>query len=481
MALVIPSNTEPTSAALTLPGASATIPPAADVLAVLETLIEEQEDVLVGRTPTSARLTAEAAAHLAGGVASNWQAAPPCPVWISHGAGSHVVDVDGTDYVDLHAGFGAMLVGHAHPAIVAAVQDRVTRGTHFAQPTSDVIDVSRELARRFELPLWRFGNSGTEATMDAVHLMRAATGRSRVIKVEGTYHGHHDTVQVSVYPGPSEAGPPMRPLSVPEGAHVPREMARLTVVVPFGDLEAVERAFCEYPDEIAGMIIEPMMMNIGMIAPPDGYLAALRDLVHQHGAYLAFDEVKTGFAVAPGGMIERSGVVPDLVCVAKALGGGVPCGALGGTRELMGCIADGTYEQVGTFNGNPLTMAAARATLFEVLTPDTYRRFEALRDVMVDGATDVLRRYGLPGTVSSAGAKGAAVFHDAPIRNYRDFLTYDAQWGHAHWCFQHNGGVYLPPWGKCEQWTISAQHTEADVRRFVDNLETFARTLHERR
>jgi glutamate-1-semialdehyde 2,1-aminomutase len=270
----------------------------------------------------------------------------------------------------------------------------------------------------------------------------------------------------------------MRPLSVPTEGGIPREMARLTVVVPFGDLEAVERAFCEYPDEIAGMIVEPMMMNIGMIDPPDGYLAGLRAITHRHGAYLTFDEVKTGLAVAPGGMTERSGVVPDLVCLAKALGGGVPCGAVGGTKQLMGYIVDGTYEQVGTFNGNPLTMAAAQATLTEVLTDDAYRRFDALRAVMVDGATDVLRRYGLPGYVSAVGAKGAVVFHAERIRNYREFLDYDSRWGHAHWCFQHNGGVYLPPWGKAEQWTISAQHTHADVRRFVDNLETFARALH---
>jgi glutamate-1-semialdehyde 2,1-aminomutase len=461
MALVIPSTTADTT--------------------ILDGLIEQAERALLERTTTSARLTAEAAPTLAGGVASSWQAAPPCPVWISHGQGPHVFDVDGTEYVDLHNGFGAMLVGHAHPAIVEAVQARVLRGTHFAQPTEDVIAVSRELQRRFGLPLWRFGNSGTEATMDAIHLMRAATGRARIIKVEGTYHGHHDAVQVSVYPDLDEAGPPSRPLSVPAEAGIPREIARLTVVVPFGDLEAVDRAFCEYPGEIAGMIVEPMMMNLGIIAPPDGYLAGLRDLAHRHGAYLAFDEVKTGLAVAPGGMIERSGVTPDIVCLAKALAGGLPCGAIGGGEELMGLIADGTYDQVGTFNGNPLTMAAARATLTEVLTPDAYRRFDELRDVMVRGATDVLRRNGLPGFVSAYGAKGAVVFSDVPLRNYRDFVEYDGRWGHAHWLYQHNGGVYLPPWGKCEQWTLSAQHTVVDARRFVDNLESFARAVHSAR
>jgi glutamate-1-semialdehyde 2,1-aminomutase len=457
------------------------IPSKADELAALDGLIEQQERQLIERTPASARLTREAATTLAGGVASSWQAAPPCPIWVSHGRGSRVFDVDGMEYVDLHAGFGAMLVGHAHPAVVRAVQERVEIGTHFAQPTEDVIAVSAELSRRFGLPLWRFNNSGTEATMDAIHLMRAATGRARIIKVEGTYHGHHDAVQVSVYPELDEAGPARRPLSVPAEAGIPRDVARLTVVVPFGDLEAVERAFAEYPGEIAGMIVEPMMMNIGVIPPPDGYLAGLRDIAHAHGAFLTFDEVKTGLAVAAGGVTEWSGVTPDLICIAKALGGGLPCGAIGGVEALMGLIADGRYDQVGTFNGNPLTMAAARVTLLDVLTPEAYRRFDQLRAVMVDGATDILDRYHLPGYVSAYGAKGAIVFSDQRLRNYRDFVAHDGRWGHAHWCFQHNGGVYLPPWGKCEQWTISAQHTVEDVSRFVANFETFARAFRDAR
>ena len=169
-------------------------------------------------------------------------------------------------------------------------------------------------------------------------------------------------------------------------------------------------------------------------------------------------------------------MTPDLVCLAKALGGGVPCGAIGGRRELMGLIAEGRYEQVGTFNGNPLTMAAARAVLTEILTDDAYPHFDRLRATMVGGAEEILGRYGLPGHVRSYGAKGAVIFHDR-LRNYRDFLAYPDQWGNAHWLYQHNGGVFLPPWGKCEQWTISVQHTDEDVQRFVANLERMAAEL----
>jgi glutamate-1-semialdehyde 2,1-aminomutase len=444
----------------------------------MDALIEQQEKVMLKRTTKSQAMRAEAESVLAGGVASSWQDAPPCAVWIDYGKGPRIWDVDGFEYSDFHGGFGVGLAGHAHPAIVAAVQDRVTKGTHFAQPTEDAIVVARELSKRYGLSQWRYNNSGTEATMDAFHLMRVATGRTKVIKVEGSYHGHHDAAQVSVYPELEEAGPVDAPNSVRYSTGIPDPMAQLTVIVPFGNLEAVERALATHSGEIAGMIVEPVMMNIGLIPPPPGYLGDLKELLHKHGAWLAFDEVKTGFGLAPGGATELFGVTPDLLCTAKSMGGGLPCGAIGGVPEIMNLIADRTYEQVGTFNGNPLTMAAARATLQDVLTPDAYRHLDTLREAQVKGCEDILRRYELPGFVRAFGAKGAVIFAES-LDNYRDFLDYDDQWGNAHWLYQHNEHVFLPPWGKCEQWTMSVQHTMEDVDRFVANLETFARELRE--
>lgn len=445
--------------------------------AVLDRLIAAEEERFLARTPRSRALLDEAVGVLPGGVASSWQSAPPQAVWLDRGHGSRVFDVDGNEYVDLHNGFGVMLVGHAHPAVVAAVQQRVTAGTHFAQPVPDLLPVARELARRFGLPQWRFANSGTEATLEAVQLMRAATGRSRIVKVEGSYHGHHDTALVSVYPDLDEAGPAEAPRSVPEHGGVPEPVARLVSVVPFGDLAALRRVLDAHPGEIAGLLIEPIMMNVGIIEPPPGYLEELIEECHARGVLVAFDEVKTGLTIAPGGAVEHFGVTPDLVCLAKAMGGGLPCGALGGTEAVMSRITDGTYEQVGTFNGNPLTMAAAKATLCEVLTPAAYRHLDALRERMVDGARRVLADHRLRGYVQAIGAKGAVIFSDRRLRDYRDFVAYDARWGHAHWLYQHNGGVFLPPWGKCEQWTLSVQHTVDDVDRFVANLERFAEAL----
>ena len=332
------------------------------------------------RQPRSTELIALAGEHLAGGATSNWQIAEPQAVWMSHGQGSKVYDVDGNEYVDMHGGYGASIAGHAHPAIVAAVSDRVRRGTHFAQPTEDAIWIAGELSRRFDLPLWRFANSGTEATMDAVHLARALTGRDLIIKVEGCYHGHHDSVQVSVLPEADEIGPREHPTGVAGNSGIPSAIRDLVIVVPFNDADAVARALAEHRGRVAAMIVEPVMMNAGIIPPDDGYLAAIRDLVHAAGALLIFDEVKTGFTTGPGGVTASSGVVPDIVCLAKALGGGIAVAAIGGTRTVMSAIADGRYEQVGTFNGNPLAMAATRATLTDVLTPQAYAHLDGLAD-----------------------------------------------------------------------------------------------------
>ena len=457
---------------MSLPSATDSTAPAA--LADLDSRIAEQEAVFLRRQPRSAELVARARRSLAGGATSSWQVAEPQAVWLTHGAGSKIYDVDGTEYVDLHGGYGVSLVGHAHPAIVRAVTDRVARGTHFAQPTEDAVVVAEELARRFGLPLWRFGNSGTEATMDAVHLMRAATGRDIVIKVEGCYHGHHDSVEVSVLPEADQAGPAERPLSVPGNTGIPQAFVDLVVVVGFNDAAAVDRVLRENPGQVAGMIVEPVMMNAGIIPPDPGYLEAIRDLLHEHGALLAFDEVKTGLTVSPGGVTAAMGVTPDIICLAKALGGGLPVAAIGGTDEVMGLIADGTYEQVGTFNGNPLSMAAARATLLEALTPEAYARVDRLRVRLHEQVTGVLAEHDLPWHVVTIGAKGCVSFLDRPVRNLRDFHDVDERLGHLHWLVQHNGGVFLPPWGKVEQWLISVQHEEEDADRFVANLATFA-------
>ncbi len=446
-------------------------------MAKLPEIIEEQEEIFLRRQPESARMAAQARRSLAGGVTSSWQITAPQAVWLSHGRGSKVYDVDGNEYVDLHGGYGASLAGHAHPAMVEAIRSQAGLGTHFAQPTANAVAVADELTRRFGLPQWRFANSGTEATMDAVHLMRSITGRDLIIKMEGCYHGHHDSVQVSVTPEADEAGPADRPAQVPASSGIPRAITDLTLVATFNDLASVERLLAGHPGQVAGLIIEPIMMNAGIILPEPGFLAGLADLVHAHGALLTFDEVKTGLTAGPAGATGLSGVTPDIICLAKAIGGGIAVAAIGGTREVMAHVADGSYDMVGTFNGNPMAMAAARAMLCEVATGDAYQRIDALRARAVGGIEREIARAGLQAHVVAAGAKGCVVFSPRPVRDFRGFLDIDDRYSHAHWLFQHNGGVFLPPWGKIEQWLISVQHDESDIDRLIRNFGEFAQAV----
>jgi glutamate-1-semialdehyde 2,1-aminomutase len=445
--------------------------------ATLKEIIAGQEEIFVRRQPNSAHLAEAAQQHLAGGVTSSWQITAPQPVWLSHGHGSKVYDVDGNEYVDLHGGYGAALAGHGHPAIQEAVTAQVSRGTHFAQPTPNAVAVARELARRFGLPRWRFANSGTEATMDAIHLMRSITGRDLIIKIEGCYHGHHDSVQVSVAPEPEQAGPAAKPYSAPSSTGIPKAITDLTLIATFNDLDSVARLLETHQGQVAGMIIEPIMMNAGIIKPEPGYLTGLKTLLHQHHALLTFDEVKTGLTVGPGGVTRQEDVQPDLITLAKSLGGGVSVAAIGGTETVMDHVANGGYEMVGTFNGNPLAMAATRAMLTEVATPEAYQHIEKLRLQAKTGIEQAIAASTLSAHVVTAGAKGCVVFATEPVTSYRGFLGVDDRYSHAHWLYQHNGGVFLPPWGKIEQWLISVQHDEADIDRLIDNFAVFARAV----
>ena len=442
----------------------------------LDEIIENEERIFMSRVPKSVEMHQQASKSIPGGVPSSWASSRPTPIWVSHGEGSHVWDVDGNKYVDFHSGYGANVVGHANPAVVAAVQQRVTLGTHFAQPTPDVIVVAEALTKRFGLPKWRFCNSGSEATMDAIHLMRAVSGRDLIIKIEGSYNGHHDSVLVSIFRSTSELGPQQEPWRVP-GAGVPQAIADCVRIVPYNDLDALERTLTMYAGQIAGMILEPMMMNAGIIAPQDGYLKGVREITQRHGVLLAFDEVKTGLVVHHGGATKLYGVTPDIICLAKALGGGVPCGAIGGTDEVMSAITDGRYNQVGTFNGNPLTMAAARAVLTEIMTEDAYAQANELGAYILKNALSTLHSYGQSAYGFQAGFKVCVVFNDKPAKNYREFLKISTGISHLHFLKQFNGGVFLPPWGKSESLTLSIAHTKSDADQYISNLVAVGKTL----
>ena len=436
----------------------------------LAALIAEEEARFVETHQASRAMCERGSAALAGGVASSSQLTSPWPVYLAEGSGSRVVDVDGNEYIDLHGGYGAVAVGHGHPKIVETLARRGARGTHFAQPTEEALEVAAELQRRIGLPLWRFNNSGTEATMAAIRLMRAKTGRDLIVKVEGSYHGHHDAVMVSVTPPDSAIGDVASPIAVAQTPGLPDAVVDLTRVVPFNDLDALERVLDAHRGEIAGMIVEPAMMNVGIVMPEDGYLQGVKDLLHAHGALLAFDEVKTGVTIDYGGATTRFGVTPDIVCLAKSIGGGVPCGAFGGTEEVMDVVASGAMPQQGTFNGNPLTMAATLTALREILVPEAYVELERLAELLRAGCDEVLADCGIAGYTTAMAARGAITYSATPVRNYRDALAIPGRIAYANWLVQLNRGVFMAPWGKLENWTISVAHDAEDVQRFVANF-----------
>src|SRR5215204_6384486 len=384
----------------------------------IKELIDREERVLNERTAGSGRMYERARGSLSGGVASSYQLREPWPIYLERGDGPHVWDVDGNEFYDFHNGFGSMVQGHAHPAIGAAINERYALGTHFAAPTEDAVVVAEELQRRWNLPRWRYTNSGSESTMDAIRIARAYTKRDTVMKIFGSYHGHHDTVMVSIGVEYDKIGDRDNLESLPYGAGIPQATVDMTVAVPFNDAGAMERRIKRLDAEgrkPACVIMEAAMMNLGVVLPEDGYLAEVREICTRHGIVLIFDEVKTGLCIAPGGATERFGVLPDMVTLAKALGGGLPSGAIGGSSEVMSVVEDGSVFQVGTYNGNPLGMAATRANLLEVLTPEAYAHLDRLNDRILAGCEEVIRTHNLPGYAVGVGSKGTVTFSTAKV------------------------------------------------------------------
>jgi glutamate-1-semialdehyde 2,1-aminomutase len=330
------------------------------------------------------------------------------------------------------------------------------------------------LGERYGLPMWRFTNSGTEATMDAIRVARGATGREKIVKVEGGYHGHHDEVMISMKPSLDVAGPADRPNSVPATAGVTRAVLGDTIVIPYNDAEALERVLRN--EDVACFIVEPVMENIGICLPDDGYLQAVREITSRYGTLLIFDEVKTGITAGWGGATGALGVTPDLVALAKSIGGGLPLGAFGGKREYMDQITMGRVLHLGTYNGNPLCMAAAKAVLSEVCTPQATAAAIGRNKMLVDACTDIIEDAGLPAHTVQFGAKGCVTWTPEPIRNYRDYKKTDLDIAFAQWIHGINRGILLPP-GLDEQWLISIMHTDEEALRYANVFGDFVAEL----
>jgi glutamate-1-semialdehyde 2,1-aminomutase len=411
------------------------------------------------------------------GVSSNFRSYPPHPVFVKSAKGARFIDLDGNEYLDFNLSFGVLMAGHAHPAVTEAVAERFKLGTMFGMPYELEQSLAAELISRFPIDLIRFANSGTEATMHAIRLARGFTGRDKIIKMEGAYHGVHDAVLVSYKPPVEKAGDPKRPNRVKASAGIPDGTAENTVPCQFNDLEALEIAFASNMGQIAAVIVEPIQMNIGVAMPQEGYLQGVHELCKKNGALLIFDEVKTGVKLARGGACEYFKVKPDIVCLAKAIGGGFPLAAFGARHEIMEVLEKGIVFHAGTYNANAVGVAAGYATLTKVLTDDVYPGISRLNKMLIDGYNDVLKKEGLKGYAAGAGCNGTVQFTDREVKNYRDWLTVDEEMWKVWWYGMLARGILTQAYAWDEQWTICVAHTEADIEKHLTTFKELVPAL----
>jgi glutamate-1-semialdehyde 2,1-aminomutase len=379
------------------------------------------------------------------------------PVFIDHAEGPYLYDVDGTRYIDFIGAWGPMILGHAHPAVVEALTAAVARGTAYGAPTAGEVELAaliNEIMPSMEMV--RLVNSGTEATMSALRLARAFTQRDKVVKFTGCYHGHADFLLV-------KAGSGVATLGLPDSPGVPAASTANTLTADFNDLPSVEALFHAYPDGIAALIVEPVVGNSGTVEPAPGFLEGLRELCTRHGALLIFDEVMTGFRVAYGGAQARYGVKPDLTCLGKIVGGGVPVGAYGGRKEIMQLVAPaGPMYQAGTMSGNPLATAGGLSTLRALAQPGTYERLEAMGQRLAAGLREAAQAAGVPVQVNQVGSMLTVFFTDTPVTGWPTADKADRKRYGAFFHGMLKRGVYFPP-AQFEACFISTAHTDADL------------------
>lgn len=434
-------------------------------------LLQEEEKKFSLLAPESELENKNASQVTPLGVASSFQHWDPFPISVVSAKGAWVKDVDGRDMLDLSMGFGSMLVGHLNPEVVNEVKSMLNLGTLSATPSPITREGAEIICKRFGLDLVRFANSGTEATMYAIRTARAYTGKNGVVKLEGGYHGSYDPLMVSVKPPVAEAGDPNDPKPYPTEATVPGEVW----AVPFNNLDALEKVFKAHSDKIACFFLEPVMENIGIVLPDAGYLEKVRELCDKYKIVLIFDEVKTGLTAGAMGAAARLGVKPDLISLAKSIGGGLPIAAFGGKAEIMQTVVDGRHTHLGTFNGHFLAMAAVRAT-DRLCTEAALGHSEELNLQALNRIADIIDEYELPAHVVGFGVKGCVTWSPEAVRNYRDYRATDFQIAQLAFYWALNRNIMTPP-GLDEQWLISLAHGQKEVDLIVEDFLELAQAL----
>jgi glutamate-1-semialdehyde 2,1-aminomutase len=425
-------------------------------------------------TTTSSQLFARAERIIPGGVNSPvraFRAVGREPLFIREAKGTTVTDADGNAFIDYVGSWGPMLMGHAHPAIIEAVRDAATRGTSYGAPTEIEIELAEEVSRAMpSIEKVRLVSSGTEATMSAIRLARGFTGRDLIVKYEGCYHGHYDSLLV-------KAGSGLATFGMPDSAGVPADFARHTLVIPYNDEAALRQTFAERGSEIACVIIEPIAGNMGCVPPAAGYLELLRELTGAHGALLIFDEVMTGFRVAHGGAQQLYGIKPDLTCLGKIIGGGLPVGAFGGRRDVMDVVAPlGPVYQAGTLSGNPLAVSAGLAMLRLIGETNPYAELEQRSAVLERGLRDAAGEVGIASSINRVGSMMTAFFGDEPVTSWDTAKKANtARYGQFFRAMLEEG-VYLAP-SQFECAFVSYAHSDAEIERTVGAARRAMRSL----
>ena len=434
-------------------------------------VLADEWKLFTKNTAGSAAESERAFASLPLGVTSSFQHWDPYPISIASAEGAWMTDVDGRKLLDLSMGFGAMLAGHLNPIVVEEIQTSLRQGMLFVTPSPTSTDAAELICKRFGIDQVRFTNSGTESTMYAVRVARSATEKMGILKVEGGYHGSYDPFVVSSKPPLDKIGNPDKPKAYIDANLVPGDI----YVVPFNNLEALEKMFKKNSKKIACFIVEPVLENLAIVLPDVGYLEGVRALCDKYDVVLIFDEVKTGLTAGPKGAAARLGVKPDLITLAKSIGGGLPLAAFGGKKKYMDYVSNGKMAHFGTFNGNPLAMAGVRA-VDRICTDEAMAKAEAFNMQALDRISAIIDEFELPAHTVGFGVKGCVTWSTTAVRNYRDYKATDFGIAEAHWLFSLNRGIITPP-GLDEQWLISLAHGQAEIDLLVEDFREFAIAL----
>jgi glutamate-1-semialdehyde 2,1-aminomutase len=388
------------------------------------------------------------------------------PLFIDRADGCRLFDADGNAYIDYIGSWGPMILGHRHPSVIAAISSALEKGTSFGAPTELEIELAELIVEAVSsVDMVRMVNSGTEATMSAIRLARGYTGRDKIIKFDGCYHGHADSLLV-------EAGSGVATLQIPGSPGVPATFVAHTLSLPYNDIDTVEKVMAEKGDQVACIIVEPVAGNMGLVLPDDQFLEILRETTKRYGAILIFDEVMTGFRVAFGGAQERYGIIPDLTCFGKIIGGGLPVGAYGGRREIMEHISPmGPVYQAGTLSGNPLAMAAGIATLKQLKSPGFYENLDAKAERLITGLTALAEKAHIPVSCARSGAMLGMFFTDQPVKSFADAKTSNLQQFSSYYKGMLENGIYLAP-SQFEAFFLSAAHDEEVIEQTLSAAET---------